>query len=301
MAKLSFREELEQRAARAILTRSIYRWESAAIIGLTLILTVLMPRPFPFWEPWFWVILGAVGEAALVWTSVTDPEFRAQAVAEMFREKFEPKSIKNKGLAQRVQKALEYRDRIDTLINTSREGVLRDHLRDVSQGTTDWMESIFRLAQRLDAYEADTMIHQDLQSLSPAIENLKKRLALEDSDAVKRQISQTIAQKQIQMDNLNKLQNVMERAQFQLESTITAMGTVYSQVMILGARDVGSGRAERLQQDIADQVNALQDVVHTVDEVYQAGVDPLGSALGADPRTAAASLTQTGQKRTSGN
>lgn len=301
MAKLSFREELEQRSARAILARSIYRWESAAIIGLTLVLAVLVPHPFPFWEPWFWVILGALGETALVWTSVTDPEFRAQAVAEMFREKFQPKSIKNKGLAQRVQKALEYRDRIDAVIQTSREGVLRDHLRDVSQGTTDWMESIFRLAQRLDAYEADTMIHQDLQSLPAAIENLKKRLALEDSDAVKRQISQTIAQKQIQMDNLNKLQNVMERAQFQLESTITAMGTVYSQVMILGARDVGSGRAERLQQDIADQVTALQDVVHTVDEVYQTGVDPPGSALGAGPVAAATTLTQTGQKRASGH
>jgi len=71
----------------------------------------------------------------------------------------------------------------------------------------------------------------------------------------------------------------MERAQFQLESTITAMGTVYSQMMILGARDVASGRAQRLQQDIDDQVQALQDVVHTVDEVYQAGTDPLGLGL----------------------
>jgi len=301
MAKLSFRQELEKRAGRTILIRSLYRWESAAIIGLTLVLTLLAPRPFPFWEPWFWVILGTIGEIALVWASITDPEFRAKAVADMFREKFEPKTIKNKALAQRVGKALEYRDRIDAVIHTSREGVLRDHLRDVSQGAADWMESIFRLAQRLDAYEADAMIHQDLQSLPAAIEDLKKRLVLEDSDAVKRQISQTIAQKQIQMDNLSKLQNVMERAQFQLESTITAMGTVYSQVMILDARDVGSGRAERLQQDIAEQVTALQDVVHTVDEVYQTGVEPLGSVIGADPLAAATTLAQPSQKRTSGN
>ena len=98
-------------------------------------------------------------------------------------------------------------------------------------------------------------------------ENLKENavgLLGEDSDAVKRQISQAIAQKQIHRDNLRKLQNAMEQAQFQLESTITALGTVYSQVKLLSARDVASGRAQRLQQEIVDQVQALQDVVETV-------------------------------------
>jgi len=281
MAKNSFKDELQQKAARAILVRSIYRWESAAIIALTLILLFLIPQPFPFWLPWFWLVLGALGEIGLVWSSVRDPEFRAKAVAEMFREKFEPGEIENKALRVRVEKALEYRDGIDGAIATSREGILRDHMADVSQGITDWMENVFRLAKRLDAYMSDEVIRQDLQSVEPAIEALKKRLALEDSDRVKRQISQTIAQKQIHRDNLRRLQNAMEQAQFQLESTITAMGTVYSQVKLLGSRDVASGRAQRLQQEIDDQVHALQDVVDTMDEVYQASADPLGLGLGA--------------------
>jgi hypothetical protein len=301
MAKRSFREELEQRATRAILTRSVYRWESAAIIALTLILVAFMPEPLPFWQWWFWLVLGGLGEVGLVWSSLKDPEFRAKAVAEMFREKFKAREIKNQGLRQRVERALEYRDRIDEVINTSREGVLRAHLKDVSQGITDWMENVFRLARRLDAYLADGMIRQDLQSLPSAIGNLKKRLALEDSDTVKRQISQTIAQKQIQLDNLRKLQNVMEQAQFQLESTISAMGTVHSQIMILGARDVASGRAQRLQQDVNDQVQALQDVVHTLDEVYQAGADPLGLGLSAADLAALDAGGQTAQKGTTGN
>jgi hypothetical protein len=301
MAKRSFREELERKATRAILTRSIYRWESAAIIALTLILFALVPQPLPFWQPWFWLVLGALGEIGLVWTSLTDPEFRAKAVAEMFREKFKPREINHKGLQERVEKALEYRDRIDEVINKSREGVMREHLKDVSRGVNDWMENVFRLARRLDAYMADEMIRQDLQSLPSSIDNLKKRLALEDSDTVKRQISQTVAQKQIQLDNLRKLENVMERAQFQLESTITAMGTVYSQMMILGSRDVASGRAQRLQQDITDQVQALQDVVTTMDEVYHAGADPLGLGLSAADLAALDAQGQTTQKGTTGN
>ncbi len=287
MAKRSFREELEQRATRAILVRAIYRWESAAIIGLMLVLFFLFPTPLPFWQPWFWLVLGALGEIGLVWSSLKDPEFRAKAVAEIFREKFNAREIKDDELRGRVEKALEYRDRIDAGISKSRAGVLRDHLRDVSRGITDWMENVFRLAKRLDAYKSDDIIHQDAQTVEPEIDRLKRRLALEDNDTVKRQISQAVAQKQIQRDNLRRLENVMERAEFQLESAVTAMGTVYSQIMILGSRDVSSGRAQRLQKDINDQVQALQDVVHTMDEVFRAGTDPLGmgpaelAALGA--------------------
>ena len=300
MTKSSFQDELERKARRAILVRSLYRWESAAIIALTLILFFLFPQPLPFWQPWFWLILGLLGEAGLVWSSLTDPNFRAQAVAEMFHEKFNPNEIENPGLRQRVEKALEYRDRMDALINSSREGIMRQHLTDVSRSTTQWLENVFRLAKRLDAYLADEMIRQDLQSLPSAIGNLKKRLALEDSDPVKRQISQTIAQKQIQLDNLRKLQNVMEQAQFQLESTITAMGTLHSQMMILSARDVASGRAKRLQQDIADQVQALQDVVQTMDEVYRSGADPLGLGLETDP-AALNAPAQGKQQKAAGN
>jgi hypothetical protein len=290
MAKSGMQHDLEKKAARTILTRSIYRWESAVIISLTLalsLLTMVGVVPVPdFWQWWFWLMLGGLGEVALVWSSLKDPEFRARAVAEMFREKFNARQIQSSKLRTQVDKALEYRDRIDEAIQEGREGVLREHLLDVSRGMNQWLENLFRLARRLDAYEADAMIHQDMSAVQPAIENLKQRLSAEDDDTVKRQISQAIAQRQIQRDNLHKLQNVMERAEFQLESTVTAMGTIYSQVMILGSRDVASGRASRLQQDIADQVQGLQDVVKTLDEVYQAGADPLG--LGRQPADLAA-------------
>jgi hypothetical protein len=305
MAKSSFQEELEKKAGQAILIRSIYRWESAVIIALTLILSALgwsgvLPDLGGVWQWWYWLVLGGLGEVGLVWSSLKDPEFRARAVAEMFREKFNAREIDTKELRKRVDKALEYRDRIDEVINQSREGVLRAHMQDVSRGVTQWLENVFRLARRLDAYQRDNVIHHDLQAVEPAIQSLKQRLSAEDDETVKRQISQAIAQRQIQRDNLRKLQNVMEQAAFQLESTITAMGTVYSQMMILGSRDVGSGRAQRLQQDIVDQVQALQDIVQTLDDVYHPGTDPLElgtaelAALDAATRSATSGARQQG-------
>ena len=292
---------MEKKAGRAILTRSIYRWESAVIIALTLGLALLslagvIPALFGVFQWWFWLILGALGEAGLVWSSVKDPEFRAKAVGEMFREKFDAREIEDEELRKRVEKALEYRDRIDEVIAKSKAGIMRDHMTDVSQGITHWMESVFRLARRLDAYEGDETLREDLKGVEPALEKLYKDLdQWKDDTSVSQQISQAIAQKQILRDNLHKLQKVMERGQFQLKSTITAMGTVYSQMLLLGSRDIASGRAQRLQQDVDDQVQALQDVVQTMDEVYQTGTDPLGLGL-TEEEIAAASAVGAGQQ-----
>ena len=292
---------MEKKAGRAILTRSIYRWESAVIIALTLGLALLslagvIPALFGVFQWWFWLILGALGEAGLVWSSVKDPEFRAKAVGEMFREKFDAREIEDEELRKRVEKALEYRDRIDEVIAKSKAGIMREHMTDVSQGITHWMESVFRLARRLDAYEGDETLREDLKAVKPALEKLYKDLdQWKDDTSVSQQISQAIAQKQILRDNLHKLQKVMERGQFQLESTITAMGTVYSQMLLLGSRDIASGRAQRLQRDVDDQVQALQDVVQTMDEVYQTGTDPLGLGL-TEKEIAAASAIGAGQQ-----
>ena len=169
MAQSDFATELEKRAGRAILVRSVYRWESAVIIAVTLglallTLTGLIPALFGIFQWWSWLILGALGEIGLVWSSIKEPEFRAKAVAEMFRESFKPRDIHDQALRSRVEKALEYRDKIDEVIAKSREGVMRDHMADVSHGITQWMENVYRLARRLDAYMSDDTLRQDMQA-----------------------------------------------------------------------------------------------------------------------------------------
>jgi uncharacterized protein YoxC len=61
----------------------------------------------------------------------------------------------------------------------------------------------------------------------------------------------------------------MERGQLQLENTVNSLGTIYSQVVLLEAQDVDSGRMRRLSEDIEQQVASLNDVVSTLDELYR--------------------------------
>jgi len=57
-------------------------------------------------------------------------------------------------------------------------------------------------------------------------------------------------------------------AEFQLENTLAALGTLYTQLQLIGAKDVDSGRTQRLQEDITEQIASLQDIAEAMDEVY---------------------------------
>ena len=79
----------------------------------------------------------------------------------------------------------------------------------------------------------------------------------------------TLQNEQAQLANLQQLENMMQKAELHMDSTLTAMGTIYSQLLLVGVKDVDSGRAQRLRQDITEQVKQLEDVASSMDEVYR--------------------------------
>jgi len=260
--------ELKQRVSRAIIAHAFFRLESALTIALTIILVFLFPMPFPWWQWWYWVILGLIGEALIIYTSITDEVTSQRVVADMLRQEFNPREIHSPEYRQRVEKALEYRQRIEEHTRSIKAGVLRDHLSDTTADIADWVANVFGLAKRLDLYHNDQVLFQDQREVPREIAALRSRLQREDDEAVRQQLQQAIASKEEQLVNLEKLQNMMEKAEYQLETTLTALGTVYSQLLLISAKDIDSGRAQRLREDIAEQVAALQSLQETLDEVY---------------------------------
>jgi hypothetical protein len=268
----SLRDELRERAARALLSYAIFRWESAIIVALTLILSVLVPDPFggtlPLWRWWFWVALGLVAEALIVVTSIHDPAVREQVVATVFREKFNPNQIRTQAYRQKVAKALEYREQMEFLLQHTRDGALRVHVEATVNDVSDWISNMFALARRLDHYSRTTILKQDKDVIPQELEALGERIKVERDPAVRAQLQRSIEQKRAQLEQIERLDNTMERAALQLDDTLSAMGTVYAQVQLIDAKNIDSGRAQRLQQDIADQIHSLNDVQQAMDEVY---------------------------------
>ncbi len=213
-------------------------------------------------------MLGLVAEVLIVVTTVYDPNARERVVVEMFRAHFNPREISVAEYRQKLEKAIEYREQMEILIQRTRDGALRTHLEATVNDVSDWIAHMFNLARRLEHYRNSRVIQQDLQSVPDDIRNLEQRLAQETDPQIKAQIEQSLKRKHAQWKQLQQLDTTMERAELQLDDTLSAMGTIYAQMQLIGAKDIDSGRAQRLRQDIADQVNSLQDVIKAMDEVY---------------------------------
>lgn len=258
-----------RRAWRAILSYALLRWESAVTIALAIITIGLFPRPFSFWQWWYWLIIFAVAEVLIIWTSVTDARTGERVVADMLRQRFDPGKVHQPHLRAQVEQALQYRQAIEVQIGRTRKGVLRDHLTNVAARIDEWMVQISKLAERLDYLGGNSLIQSDAKETPEAIARYRARLRNTEDEQVRQQLQSLLASKEAQQANLQELARTMERGQLQLENTVSDLGTMYSQFVLLEARDIDSGRLQRLSQDIDEQVAALADVVQTLDELYK--------------------------------
>ena len=268
MPMSNIRSELEKRAGSAIVQYAFFRWENAVLIALIILLMVFLPRPFPRWPIWGWPALGAVAVGVLMYSSITDAETNAKVLLDLFQEQFNPGRIRDPQLRDSVKQALEYQRRIEALVRKQRKGILRERLEDTAAQLADWVANIYQLAARLDAYRRDALLRQQLKSVPQELESLLGRRKFERDAEIGAQLDALIAGKRAQWQTLRTLQTKMEQAELQLEQSLTALATVYSQVQLINVQDIESGRSERLFEDIREQVARLNDLVGSLNEVY---------------------------------
>lgn len=264
----TIRTELQKQAQTALLQYAVFRWESALIVALTIVLTFLLPRPFPWWPLFGWPLLGVIGLAALVISSLTDTEANARLLNQLFQEQFNPRQIQDRELRSKVESALEYEHRIEMLVSEHQAGVIRDRIEDAAGQITDWLSNIYQLAVRLDAYRADDLLARERASVPKEVDRLIAQRRVEGNPTVQAQLDSVLDSKRKHWQALRDLDARMQQAALQLDQSLTALGTIYSQIRLIDAQSIGSGRAERLQADIREQVNRLNDLVKSINDVY---------------------------------
>jgi hypothetical protein len=60
----------------------------------------------------------------------------------------------------------------------------------------------------------------------------------------------------------------MKQAELKLEQSLTALATVYNQLQLIAAQDVDSNRSDHLHADIKEQIERLNDLISSINEVY---------------------------------
>ena len=130
------------------------------------------------------------------------------------------------------------------------------------------MSNIYQIALRLDVFLSDDLLARDRTRLPQELQQLTEKRQREQNPDVLRDLDQVIASKTDQWQTLRQLDERMKQAQLQVDQSLAALGTVYGQVQLLNAESINSGRAERLRTDIQEQVKRLDDLVSSLNEVY---------------------------------
>jgi predicted translin family RNA/ssDNA-binding protein len=263
------REALQKKAQKAIFQEAFLRWESAVVISLTLLMTVFGNNIIDFIPQWAWLLGGTIAEAGLVFSSLSDAEFGRKVVADLLRREFQPERLKDKLMQQKMNEALDYRGRIEKAIREQNDSMIKDELNQTASQIDEWLENIYDLAQRIDRYQQEKQIlERDRNRTSSRIAQLNQQLSNEDNPAVRQQIESTLKSMERQLNTLNSLDSTIKRARLQLENSLVHLGTIYSQTMLVDVKDVDSGRARRLREEISEEVTELNDMLLAMDEVY---------------------------------
>ena len=186
----------------------------------------------------------------------------------MLRQTNDPAEVQTPALRSVVERALDYQQRIAQAIAHAPSRTLQAHLQDTTAGIQDWIAGLVRLAKRLDEYEGDDLLRGETAVLQTALQQLRTRLDSATEPNVRAEIQQALRGRELQRENLQRLQRTMERARYQIDVTLSALATVYSQLLLMSAQDLDSARSQRIGESIREQVASLDDLLGTMNEVY---------------------------------
>ncbi|HMM28703.1 MAG: hypothetical protein AAGU78_04050 [Chloroflexota bacterium] len=260
------KDDMRERAWKAIFTNAFFSVESALIIALSVVLFGLGFAPFEAWQAWYWLVFGALAEALYLGVTISDPDANQKIVSQMLSDRFDPDDIRNPAARDRLKRAIEYQRLIAEAARRF-SGPTRRSIETTADEVGDWVEQIYRLAVRLDGFEENPMINRDRRMVPHDLKDLQRRLARETDPGVRAELEEAIQTKETQLANLRSLENNIKRADIQLDHTLAALGTVYAQVQLIDARDVDSARTQRLQSEIREEVLSLSDTIAAIDEV----------------------------------
>ena len=262
--------EARQKVFSTLLASALLRWETLVTLMVTAILFLFVQDvslPFMEWQPWFWLVLGGLAEAVLVASTLTDPEATEQALAEDFEREYDLRNIRNRVSRERLRDAFEYRRNMLKVAEVAR-GAMRTQQRNRIGLINDWIAHMYNLANRIDNFENNDLAARDLNQVPRKIADVKRRIQSEPDERTRHVLHQQLKLLQQQLVSLEASASIIKRAEIQLESTLSALGTVYAQMSLLGTKDTDSTRGQRLSIEIKDEIDKLQDTIDAMDEVH---------------------------------
>ena len=181
-----------------------------------------------------------------------------------------PQKVKENPKASPMQapldKARVYQEQIKALISATSDQSARARLQSLTTQVDEWVEAIENLVERIGRFHQNGLIQQDLQSVPKALAELEARLASESNETTRIELERTLASREKQLAALEQLQTTIRRAEINIESTLSSLGTIYSQVLTAQSTNQVADYT-RLSAEADEEVRTLQDHLEALAEV----------------------------------
>ena len=165
-----------------------------------------------------------------------------------------------------LEKARAYKQQIDSLVKATADSNTQVRLQDLADQVDEWTQAIEALVRRVDSYQQNSLIQQDLETVPRSIEKLEAQLAQEQDETTRTELERTLASRKNQLAALHQLQRMMKRAELKIESTLSSLGTVYPQILTSQSTNHVADYS-RLSEEVDEEVRTLQDHLEALEEV----------------------------------
>ena len=169
-------------------------------------------------------------------------------------------------LAVYLTQAQLYRNKINQLLQATPVESGYDHRQQLATQVERWNEAIETLVERIAGLRQHTMLANDLAAVPQAIETLTTQLAIQTDPVLRRQLHHTLSSRQKQLAALELLQSTISQAEFQLENTISLLGTIYSQ-LLTGQSTHHVADYGRIMAEVDEEMHCLEDRLEALREV----------------------------------
>lgn len=175
-------------------------------------------------------------------------------------------SIKSSVLRGYLRQATSYEQGILDLMRNAPTEFNRNRMEELSRYIEHWRQSLEALVARVDQFQQDELLQQDLQDVPEAIKRLEGQLREGVPEKVTRELERTLNNRRSQLKSLQALEETMQWAEIKIENTVSMLGTLYSQ-SIMSQSKGQVGNYQRLLAEIEEESLSLNDYVTTLAEI----------------------------------
>ncbi len=262
------------RIKKAVLGDAFWGWQSLFLLTITaLMIAALLLVLHAAWVVTVSTILvvimgGLFIEALWLWLSVNNKQCQTKAITKLLSSNiiFSLDTIYDKRLKTKLFKALHYWSLINEKTQTIPQGPLHNRLLITRNEITRWLQHIYKVVQQADHLQCNAVIKHDLQKLPAAIQQNEAKLLSENNIQTQQHLEQILSHQRRQLQTLKMLQNNIQQTHHQLDKTLSTLGMVYSQLLLITENRHWKQRLNRLQADVTAEIDHLQDIIEVMDE-----------------------------------